>query len=80
MSAYIGRRGQVGAAPAGGLSSAQKSAMLVAAVLVGPALLKRAYDTPASSVDLSAWKIVSHYDTPAIERHDGVLRVEFCAS
>ena len=61
------------------MSAQQKGIFLLAAALIGPALLKRMYDTPASTVDLSAWKIVSQYDTPAIERRDGVVRVEAAA-
>ena len=74
------RGGKVGSQVAGGFSNQQKGLAVLAALLVGPALLKRLYDTPAEKVDLSAWKMVSHYDTPAIERRDSVVRVEFCAS
>ena len=76
---YI-RGGKVGSVGGGGFSTQHKGLFLLAAVLIGPAALKRLYDTPAEKVDLSAWKMVSHYDTPAIERRDSVVRVEFCAS
>jgi hypothetical protein len=74
------RGGKVGSVATGGFSTQQKGLFLLAAALVGPSLLKRLYDSPPSKVDLSAYKIVSHYDTPAIERRDGIVRVEFCAS
>lgn len=51
------------------------------AVLVGPSLLKKFYEKPASEkVDLSGFNIVTSYDTPAIEKLDNTLRIEFCAS
>ena len=77
--------GRARAAPAakpaasGAITSGQKVAMLLGAVLIGPAVLKRIYDTP-EKVDLSNFNIVSHYDTPAIEKMDSTLRIEFCSS
>jgi len=85
-SAYTpaSRRLAAGKAPVarsgGGLTANQKGLFALAAILVGPALLKKAYEQPKSEVDLSAWKIVTKYDTPAIDRKDGTLRIEFCAS
>ena len=65
----------------GGFTSGQKTFFLAAAVLCGPAVLKKVYEKPASEkVDLSQFNIVTHYDTPAIERMDDTLRIEFCAS
>lgn len=64
----------------GGLTSSQKGMFAIVAALCGPAILKRVYDTPKEEVDLSAWKMVTSYDTPAIERIDDTLRIEFCAS
>jgi hypothetical protein len=64
----------------GGLTNAQKYGAAIFAVLCGPALLKRFYDKPKEAVDLSAFNIVSHYETPAIDRRDSTLRIEFCAS
>jgi len=75
--AYV-KGGRVGTV-SGGLTSNQKMIFGLAAVLVGPSLLKRMYDKP-SDVDLSSFNIVTHYDVPAIEKMDGVLRIQFCAS
>ena len=78
--AYI-KRGQVGTASGGGLTQTQKSVGLLVALLVGPSLLKKWYDKPASEkVDLSSFNIVTSYDTPAREKLDSTLRIEFCAS
>lgn len=80
MPAYV-KGGRVGSVSEDGLlTSQQKRWFGLAAILIGPALLKRWYDTPKSEVDLSAWKIVTEYDTPAIDKHDSTLRIEFCAS
>jgi hypothetical protein len=67
--------------PSSGFTSTQKSIFVLAAVLVGPSMLKKFYEKPASEkVDLSSFNIVSHYDTPAIEKMDNTLRIEFCSS
>jgi hypothetical protein len=63
----------------GSLTGTQKVAFLAAAVLVGPALLKKVYDRP-EAVDLSSFNIVTSYDVPAIEKMDSTLRIEFCQS
>mmetsp|Transcript_28224 Transcript_28224/g.49453 ORF Transcript_28224/g.49453 Transcript_28224/m.49453 type:complete len:82 (+) Transcript_28224:18-263(+) len=63
----------------GGLSSSHKLLLALAAALFLPSLLKRAYDQPAQ-LDLSSFRVVSHYDLPAIQQRDSVLRVEFCSS
>jgi hypothetical protein len=69
------------ATAAGALTGGQKAAMLLGAVLCGPAVLKKFYDKPASEkVDLSTFNIVTSYDTPAIEKMDSTLRIEFCSS
>jgi len=60
----------------GGLTSNQKALFGLAALLCGPALLKRIYEKP-SSVDLSSFAVVAR---PAIERHDSTVRIEFCRS
>lgn len=74
-----GRVGQVNTG--GALTSTQKAVGILAAVLVGPSVLKKWYEKPAAEkVDLSAFNIVTNYDTPAIERRDSTLRIEFCAS
>ena len=52
---------------------------MLAAALVGPAVMKKMYDKP-DTVDLSSFNIVTSYDTPAIERMDSTLRIEFCAA
>ena len=64
----------------GGLTSGQKGLFVLAAVLVGPSLLKTLYEKPKEAVDLSSYNIVTRYDTPAIERMDSTLRIEFCQS
>ena len=95
----------------GGLTSNQKAFLGLAAILVGPSLLKKFYEKPKEvrapplctfsaphphcatfsashtphwaifqAVDLSAYNIVTRYDTPAIERRDSTLRIEFCQS
>ena len=62
------------------LTPRQKKFFALAALLIGPAVLKKIYDKPKAEVDLSAWKIVTKYDTPAIDKRDSTLRIEFCAS
>ena len=64
----------------GGLTSNQKAVIGLAAILVGPALLKKFYEKPKEVVDLSTYNIVTHYETPAIDRRDSTLRIEFCQS
>ena len=82
MSA-INRPARPTAKPTGGssgaLTSGQKALLMLGAVLVGPAVLKKFYEKP-DKVDLSSFNIVTSYDTPAIERMDSTLRIEFCAS
>ena len=83
MSTYIGKGGQVAqrsSGGGGGLSSGQKGFLALAAILVGPSVLKKVYDKPKEAVDLSNYNIVTHYETPAIERMDSTLRIEFCQS
>jgi len=63
----------------GSLTGGQKAALIFGAILIGPAVLKKFYDQP-DKVDLSSFNIVTHYDTPAIEKMDSTLRIEFCAS
>ncbi|KOO35734.1 hypothetical protein Ctob_014889 [Chrysochromulina tobinii] len=59
-----------------GLTSSQKTGLVLVAALCGPALLKKWYEKPASEkVDLSGFNIVTAYDTPAIERMDSTLGV-----
>ena len=79
----IGKGGQVAqrsSGGGGGLSSGQKGFLALAAILVGPSVLKKVYDKPKEAVDLSNYNIVTHYETPAIERMDSTLRIEFCQS
>lgn len=79
----------VGTAPAqskvssstSGVTSAQKALLVLAAVLVGPAVLKQVYDKmTAETVDLSNFNIVTNYDTPAIDMMDDTVRIQFCAN
>ena len=73
MASYIGKGGQVqaGARPTGGggLTSGQKGLFALAAVLVGPSLLKTLYEKPKEAVDLSSYNIVTRYDTPGAPLH-----------
>ena len=74
MASYIGKGGQVqaGARPTGGgggLTSGQKGLFALAAVLVGPSLLKTLYEKPKEAVDLSSYNIVTRYDTPGAPPH-----------
>ena len=75
-----GRKSTPSTSSSGSLTSTQKAAVLLAAVLVGPAVLKKVYDKPPETVDLSAFKVVTAYDQPAIEKLDSTLRIEFCSS
>ena len=75
-----GRTHKPAAAAGGGLTSGQKALAALAAVLCGPAVLKKVMESPVEKVDLSSFNIVSKYDTPAIERRDSTLRIEFCSS
>jgi hypothetical protein len=73
IMSYIGKGGQVqsGARPTGGggLTSGQKGLFALAAVLVGPSLLKTLYEKPKEAVDLSSYNIVTRYDTPGAPPH-----------
>ena len=70
-----------GTAGGGGFTQNQKMLLGLVAVLVGPSLVKKWSEKPASEkVDLSMYKIVTEYKTPAIDKHDSTLRIEFCAS
>ena len=71
--------GKPAAPVGGGLTGGQKAALMLGAVLVGPAVMKKFYEEP-EKVDLSAFNMVTSYDTPAIERLDSTLRIEFCSS
>ena len=63
----------------GSLTSSQKAVLMLGAVLVGPAMLKKFYEKP-DKVDLTGMNIVTHYETPAIEKMDSTVRIEFCSS
>jgi len=77
----FGQRQKAAAVSSGGVTSAQKTLLIVAAVLVGPAVLKTVYDkVTAETVDLSDFNIVTKYDTPAIEMMDDTVRIQFCAN
>ena len=53
-------------------------AAALVAVFCGPALLKKFADKPKEAVDLSSFNIVTSYETPAIQKMDSTLRIEFC--
>jgi len=56
-------------------------ALALAAVLIGPAILMQIYEkVTAEDVDLSDFNIVTHYDKPAAEMMDSVVRIQFCAN
>jgi len=56
-------------------------ALVLAAVLIGPAIIMQIYEkVTAEDVDLSNFNIVTHYDKPAAEMMDSVVRIQFCAS
>ena len=62
----------------GGAARAQPPDPLECAARARHRLLKKFYEKPPE--DLSAFNIVTHYDVPAIDKRDGVLRIEFCSS
>jgi len=66
--------------PSSGLTSGQKAGLGLLAVLCGPAVIKKLTEQPVDKVDLSSFNMVTHYDTPAVDKMDGTLRIEFCAS
>ena len=70
-SIYKGGQVQAPARPTGGggLTSGQKGLFALAAVLVGPSLLKTLYEKPKEAVDLSSYNIVTRYDTPGAPPH-----------
>tara|TARA_B100000780_G_scaffold236937_1_gene177872 strand:+ start:246 stop:635 length:390 start_codon:yes stop_codon:yes gene_type:complete len=70
-SIYKGGQVQAPARPTGGggLTSGQKGLFALAAVLVGPSLLKTLYEKPKEAVDLSSYNIVTRYDTPGAPLH-----------
>lgn len=66
---------------AGGVGSTQKALLIIAAVLIGPAVLKQVYDkVTTESVDLTDFNVVTQYDTPAIDMMDDTVRIQFCAN
>jgi len=65
----------------GGVGSTQKALLVVAAVFIGPAILKGVYDkVTTEKVDISDLNVVTSYETPAIEMMDDTVRIQFCAS
>jgi len=83
---YVDRHGRVqqGAQPSKPLlSDKQRSIAVLIAALVLPSMGLRAYKAYRSEqkVDLSRFAVSAKpFDTPAIEKMDGVIRVEFCTS
>lgn len=76
-----GQQRGCGVKASAGLTSNQKAVIVLAAILIGPALLKQLYDKlTAEQVDLSDFNIVSGYDKPAIEMMDNTVRIQYCAS
>ena len=65
------------------LSSNGRTLACIAAVLVVPSLVLKSFRELRSErkVDLSRFSISSKpFDTPAIDKRDGIVRIEFCTS
>jgi len=65
------------------LTSSQWKFVAVIGILVGPAYLRRAWQTyrDEKGVDLSSFNIKADpFETPALEKKDGKVRIEFCSS
>lgn len=65
------------------LTDTQRTIVALAAVLVLPSLALRSWRAMRAEeqVDLSRFKISTEpFDTPAIEKLDGTVRIEFCVS
>lgn len=64
-----------------GLTAVQKAVICFAAVMIGPSLVMQLYEkVMTEEVDISSFNIVTHYEKPAIEMMDNVVRIGFCAS
>lgn len=64
-----------------GITPGQKMLFVLAAICIGPAVLKQVYDKVSTEkVDLSDLNVVTSYDVPAIDMKDSTLRIGFCAS
>lgn len=66
-----------------GLTPGQRRLLLGVAVLFLPALCRRAWKSyqEERSIDLSRFDVrTKPFDTPAIERMDGKVHIEFCTS
>lgn len=84
---YVDKHGRVQQGAAGssrrGLTSQQRTALSICAVLVLPSLALRSFNAwrRDEKVDLSAFAVSAQpFDTPAIEKVDGTVRIEFCMS
>ena len=82
---FVDRYGRVqaGIGPRPALSTNQRILAAVVGVLVVPSLALRGWREYKSErgVDLSRFAISKEpFDTPALEKRDGVLRIEFCTS
>lgn len=76
-----GPKQETSASSGGGVTSAQKALFILAAIMVGPALLQQLYEkVSAEKVDLSDFNLVTNYDTPAIDMMDNTVRIQFCAN
>lgn len=76
-------RVQAGNGPRPSLSTNQRLIAAVVGVLIVPSLALRGWRHYRSEqgVDLSRFTISQEpFDTPAIDKRDGVLRIEFCTS
>lgn len=83
---FVDKYGRVqdGPSPArASLSANQRMIAVVIGVLILPSLALRGWrqHTSEQGVDLSRFTISKEpFDTPALEKRDGVLRIEFCTS
>jgi hypothetical protein len=76
-------RVQAGSGPRSTFSASQRIIAAVVGVLIVPSLALRGWRQYKSeqSVDLSGFAISTEpFDTPALEKRDGVMRIEFCTS
>lgn len=81
---FVDRHGRVQAgSQRPSLSASQRILAAVVGVLVVPSLALRGWRQYRSEqgVDLSRFSISKEpFDTPALEKRDGALRIEFCTS
>lgn len=82
---FVDRYGRVQQGPARPplLTDTQRTIAALVGVLVLPGFALRSWRAMRAeeAVDLSRFQMRAQpFDTPAIEKHDGTVRIEFCAS